>query len=343
MTNRKVSPDETVQTLLREQGTVQSGELAARAGISRQAAYLRLRAMVDRGALVRSGAGRGARYAKPTGALYREEFSTEGLAEDRVYASLEAALARSLVLTKNVRGIVSYAVTEMINNAIEHSGSPAVTVSAVQQSESVVLEVKDDGIGAFENVRRTRGLEGLAEAVQDLSKGKTTTIPDRHSGEGIFFTSKVVDVFVLESNGLRWTVDNERSDQALGESRVTIGTLVRMRLSLKTRREIAGVFATYTDSDDLSFNVSQGIVKLFDMGLGFISRSEAKRLAEGLDKFDRVILDFRGIDEVGQGFVDELFRVWAGSHTGTRLEPVNMGPTVEFMIRRGLSTRPPAR
>lgn len=78
------------------------------------------------------------------------------------------------------------------------------------------------------------------------------------------------------------------------------------------------------------------VVKLFAIGKAFVSRSEARRLMHGLDRFCEVVLDFAGIDGVGQGFVDEVFRVWAKAHPGTRLVPVSMNEPVDFMVRRGL-------
>jgi non-ribosomal peptide synthetase component F len=47
-------------------------------------------------------------------------------------------------------------------------------------------------------------------------------------------------------------------------------------------------------------------------------------------------VDFRGVQEVGQGFVDEVFRVWPSQHPGTLVRPVNMLGPVEAMLRRGL-------
>lgn len=79
------------------------------------------------------------------------------------------------------------------------------------------------------------------------------------------------------------------------------------------------------------------VVKLFEIGTTFVSRSEAKRLLEGLDAdFDAVDVDFAGVTDVGQGFVDELLRVWPGAHPGKTVNPMNMNPAVEFMVRRGL-------
>lgn len=57
-------------------------------------------------------------------------------------------------------------------------------------------------------------------------------------------------------------------------------------------------------------------MKLFEHGTQFVSRSEARRLMHGLKKFKKVTLDFRGVKGVGQGFADEVFRVWPAAHRG---------------------------
>lgn len=83
------------------------------------------------------------------------------------------------------------------------------------------------------------------------------------------------------------------------------------------------------------------VVALFGLGVRFISRSEAKRVMRGLERFRRVELDFAGVEEVGQGFVDEALRVWPSQHPGTVVTPARMVGPVDFMVRRGLpSTNP---
>jgi hypothetical protein len=67
-------------------------------------------------------------------------------------------------------------------------------------------------------------------------------------------------------------------------------------------------------------------------GTRFISRSEATRLLHGLEKFREVVLDFKGVELVGQGFADEVFRVWSRAHPDTHFVPVNMKEPVEFMV-----------
>lgn len=68
-----------------------------------------------------------------------------------------------------------------------------------------------------------------------------------------------------------------------------------------------------------------------------ISRSQAKNITLGLDKFSYVTLDLSGVRLVGQGFVDEIFRVYKNSHSGGQLFYINANDDVKFMIERGLA------
>ncbi|MGN0342223.1 MAG: STAS-like domain-containing protein [Roseburia sp.] len=64
-----------------------------------------------------------------------------------------------------------------------------------------------------------------------------------------------------------------------------------------------------------------------------IARSQAKRICRSLETYREVILDFSDVTMMGQGFADELFRVYVVAHPEVMLRPVNMLPQVERMIR----------
>ena len=134
----------------------------------------------------------------------------------------------------------------MLNNAIDHSGGSFVDVSILAPQGGVAFEVRDDGIGALRRARETFGLENDVDAVAEFSKGKRTTMPERHSGEGIFFTSKAMDRFVLSANGVRWIVDNIADDQALGDAPGEAGTRVRCEISRSSSRTLRSVFDRYS-------------------------------------------------------------------------------------------------
>ncbi len=235
---------------------------------------------------------------------------------------------------------MQYAFTELLNNAIDHSGASTAVARWWVEPALWSFEITDQGDGVFPHLRSGLGLPDLFAAIQELTKGRTTTAPDRHTGEGIFFASKAVDLFTLESAGLAWTVDNLRHDQAIGTSPITIGTRVTCEIDPASNRSLAAVFARFTD-ENFDFSRTNTVVHLFGLGVRFISRSEAKRLLQGLDRFTQVEVDFTGVQDVGQGFVDELVRVWPTQHPGTTITPTHMNPAVQFMLHRGLPSAQP--
>lgn len=269
--------------------------------------------------------------AKPS---WQRELTLLGLSEDVVWRQV----AKDLGLDRESPAgrIAGYAFTEMLNNAIDHSGSEIATITWWTDADQWTFELRDYGVGVYPKLRQGLRLASDFEAVQELSKGKRTTDRERHTGEGIFFTSKVVDLFRLTSSGVRWTVDNLRRDAALGMVPATEGTSVVCQIDPQTTRTLAEIFREFTR--DHAFVRTRPVVKLFEIGTVFVSRSEARRLLDGLEAdFDTVEVDFTGVTDVGQGFVDELLRVWPAAHPGKTVIPTNMNDAVEFMIQRGLS------
>ena len=335
--------DAAIEALLEDQGSFSVRNLAERTGRTRQALQRHLARWLEEGQLERFGGGRSLRYRRRPSEEIEFERSTANLSEDDLWRDLEAVLeSRGIDLSDGARSILAYAVTELVNNAIDHSGAPAVTVRAhlapARDSSSgrmLAVEVRDEGIGAFESIRRRLGLDDALHALQELSKGKVTTQPERHTGEGLFFTSKAVDAFELHANGLAWQVDNRLRDQAVREIPDVPGTTVRLELDPHTDRKLEQLFGEYTT--DHEFDRTRTVVRLFEYGTRFVSRSEAKRLSAGLERFREVLVDFTAVEGVGQGFVDELFRVWAKAHPGTRLKPAHMNSAVAFMVGRSLS------
>lgn len=269
----------------------------------------------------------------PLGDLVAERTDQlDGLEESEVWLDIVPSLG--LDDRPRALAVARYAFTEMLNNAIDHSDGTQARSRAWRSDDRLSLEIADDGIGIYQRLSSAMGLPDLFAAVAELTKGKRTTAPEAHTGEGIFFTSKAVDRFRLDANGITWIVDSLRKDHAVGQSPVQKGTVVRLDIDPHTRLDLGALFREF--SDDHEFTRSRPVIKLFSIGVDFVSRSEAKRLLTGMEKFTEVELDFGGVNSVGQGFVDEVFRVWPSSHPGTELTPTNMNPAVEFMVNRGL-------
>lgn len=313
-----------------------AGCLADEFGLSRQVANGYLQSMVREGLIDAEGTTRARVYRLRTLTEAAQNYPCEGLQEDLVWRELIAPVVARL--SENVRDIWHYAATEMINNAIDHSGAPEVQVSVTRNALHTEAVVADEGEGIFLKIQRALSLHDSREAILELAKGKLTTAPEKHSGEGIFFTSRALDFFEIESHHLRFS-HAPRADDSIAEQECdTPGTRVRMRLANDSPRLLREVFDAFTDSEEHTFDKTVVPLRLAQYeGEKLVSRSQAKRVAHRFERFKRVELDFAGISEIGQAFADELFRVFAAAHPAIRIIPVNTGPAVDHMIRRVLA------
>ena len=238
-----------------------------------------------------------------------------------------------LNISEQIAQTVSYAFSEMLNNAIEHSQSPVITIEMKKDTDHIHFKVIDKGIGIFKNIIQKKQLQNELEAIQDLEKGKLTTAPQAHSGEGIFFTSKIADIMIIQSGSKQLMFNNLLDDVFVKDIKNTLGTKVSFSLALHSSKNISDIFAQYTD-DSFQFSKTKVTVKLSALGAEYISRSQARRIVSGLDKFKTVVLNFKGIHFVGQGFADEIFRVWKKSFPHITIIPEHANDTIQCMIKR---------
>lgn len=200
------------------------------------------------------------------------------------------------------------------------------------ETGTVFFEIRDFGIGVFESIAAKLALDDEYAAMVELIKGKTTTMPEAHSGEGIFFTSKIADRFVLRSHRIQLEWDRERDDAFVADIRHMRGTLVQFQLRRDARQSLDDLFGTYAPADyDSKFQKTKVRVKLLQTE--YVSRSEARRLVLNLDKFSEVVLDFKDVKSVGQGFADEVFRVFVNRHPEIRITAEKAKPGVAAMLR----------
>ena len=323
---------ERVRRLVERRGEVQNRDVVRALGVSPATAHRLLQALVTGGALERRGKGRAARYHLRT--LHRR-FRRAGLDEHRAWDEVAGEIARIRPMEPDAARSLAYAASEILNNAVDHSGGRTVEVAvSFERGGATVTTVRDDGIGVFRRVCEDFGYATPEDAIVQLEKGKLTSDPSRHSGEGLFFSSKAVTRFRLESQETAWFVDNQVHDSGIGPSDVRRGTRVRLEVVPGHLARLEEVFAAYTDPESLRFTRTRVTIKLAAFGKTLVSRSEAKRLVARLTDFRHVTLDFSGVEVAGQGFCDEVFRVFARARPKVTLEPVGMNDTVAFMVGR---------
>lgn len=314
--------------------------------VSRQYVSGILNELVAEKTLSVAGSKRFTFYALPSraDALIDKETRTLNnidLKEHLVYEELTSKAALMRRLNENASSILDFAFSEMLNNAIEHSQSDRIKIELYRDDKDLIFTIRDFGIGVFNNVRIKYGLNTNLDAIQELLKGKTTTAPKAHSGEGIFFTSKSADVYTLESYSTRLTIDNKIDDVFIEDRERSLkGTKVTFRIGLHTQRHLNDIFMQYySDPESLAFDKTVILVKLYTMGTVYVSRSQARRVISNVEKkFKVIILDFDNVPTIGQAFADEIFRVFSTKHPDIEIRCVNMNDNVEFMVRRAQST-----
>ncbi len=306
-------------------------------GCSRQAVHKHLQRLIAEGAVAVSGTTRSKRYMLATLVSWENVYRLSGeLAEDVVWRRDISPLIG--MLPENLVEIWQYGFTEMFNNVLEHSEAVTVRVEVTKTAASTRVVISDDGIGIFKKIQAALGLDDARHAVLELAKGKFTTDPANHSGEGIFFTSRMFDEFDILSRDVFFSHEFDKTeDWILDRSeKPTDGTLVTMFLHNHTARTVRKVFDKFSsEEEDYGFTKTVVPVNLLRYGDdSLVSRSQAKRLLSRFEKFKVVVLDFSGVASVGQAFADEVFRVFRGKHPEVEIVAIHASAEVRRMMKR---------
>ncbi|MEO5565326.1 MAG: DUF4325 domain-containing protein [Luteimonas sp.] len=309
------------------------GMVAAQLGLSGARIGMQVRALVSAGYLDKVGSTRPT-YTLGLNRRFERRYPREGLAEDAVWFEQLLPLLRDL--PRNLLDIAHHGVTEMLNNAVDHSGAGEVLVRMDRCDGQLWFEIADEGVGIFRKITRALDLPDERLALLELAKGKLTTDPRRHSGEGIFFTSRMFDSFRISSEGLVFDHDAKYVQDLLDDAGEAGGTRVSMRIAVDSKRLARGVIDQFSSGpEDYSFAKTVVPVRLAKIGdENLVSRSQAKRLLQRVDRFRCVVLDFDQVASIGQAFADEIFRVFDNEHPEVELVAVHAVPEVQQMIRR---------
>jgi anti-sigma regulatory factor (Ser/Thr protein kinase)/biotin operon repressor len=312
---------------------------AEKFSISRQAVLRHINKLIKGGFLIVEGNTRDRKYSLKPVIDLTFQLSINGLEEDIVWREKILPLLNGV--PTNINKICYYGFTEMLNNVIDHSNGQKVVINIERTLREIQIWIIDDGVGIFNKIQKELGLDDTLHAIFELSKGKLTTDPKRHTGEGIFFSSRIFDKFSITSGKLYFAHFSkansiEGSDWLLEDKADTVnGTVINMKIKLDATRTTKDVFDYYSGNDDFGFTKTHIPVFLAQHGdENLISRSQAKRLLTRFDRFKEIILDFQDVESIGQAFADEIFRVFHNEHPNINLYPINTNEQVLNMIKR---------
>jgi len=316
----------------------------ARFDITREAALQHVRKLIAQKAIIAEGKTRNRTYRLHPSTPWARTYALDGLEEDLVY---DGGIGKQLAdLPDNVRNAWAHGITEMVNNAIDHSEGTTVHVELKRTAADCTVTIRDNGIGIFQKIAAAQDLASPAQAVLELSKGRFTTDPENHSGEGVFFCSRIFDFYAVASGDTVYARRFGRpadvvlpDGSGLGEVE---GTEVIMKLSNNTSRTVRQVMDEFTTPDEDHYGFTDTVIpiKLAKQGDFLVSRSQAKRVLLRAESFRTVVFDFEGVDSIGQAFADEVFRVFHRRHPEVNLKVINANKSVQRMISRAEVTNP---
>lgn len=300
-------------------------------GVSKSTVYNYLTTLQNNGEVERVGGSMPYRVLYETTRFTIDP--TREHSEDRLFARDIAPLLEDL--PQNVQKIWRYAITAMLNNALEHSRAPAIVCVVNRNRLCTIVGVLDNGTGIFrriqQDVREEKGdTLTTSEAAALLFAGGYTGAPEGHAGQGIFFVSRLMDHFAIRSEQQLFTPTGEDEEENAERFR---GTAVQMALANDSTRELSEVMARYIDPEAGFVRTEIPVARFF--GGNFpMSRSEARRLGAVLADFREAELDFAGVEEIGPDFAHELFSVLAAQMPTLRIKAIHATPTVEAALKR---------
>lgn len=311
------------------------GRMAAeRFSLNRRTVLDHLRQLTTDGLLIAEGRTKARKYKLRQ--LVHERWSIPINAKSEEHEIWRTTIAPHMDgVHDNIRAICQHGFNEMLNNVIDHSNANEANIELNINAASLQMIVRDSGIGIFEKIRAALNLQDPREAPLELSKGKLTTAPDRHSGEGIFFTSRMFENFSILSGELVYSARASEDDDWLFEfadGKPINGTSVWMTISKYSTRTTQEVFDRFAGVEE-GFSKTHVPVALARYGDDkLVSRSQARRVLTRFEKFREVSLDFTGVETIGQPFADEIFRVFSEKNPKVTITYSHASAQIDKMI-----------
>ena len=315
-------------------------QISQNVGVSRVSGQKYIKELEEKGIIYKD---KNSRWKLKVLTTNRYKLPNIGIDESEVYNRYISQHIKSLH-TECVNKI-NFASTEMINNVADHSEGETLRIAIIEDYVSIQIRIIDDGVGVFKKIADGFKLQSINDAILELDKGKCTTSPEKHSGEGIFFSSKMFDMFIIQANGMSYVSKNDLPHSYLLENHKRErlkGTCVTMELAKDNTVPLKEIFDRFCDDDNRFNKTVVPAVHLIDrrntIDMMLTSRSQAKRLLARFDRFENVILDFEGIDSIGQAFADEIFRVYRRAHPDIEITYINANTDIERMVAHAVNT-----
>ncbi len=325
-----------IMEIAERKGKVAAMKLVKKTGFSHAYVHRILQRLVDGGHLYKTGSTKNARYVPATtGSIdkakaginyYSRVFkSTRGLDSNKILEELKKKFTFTGI-AENAAEVFDYSFTGLLSNAIRHSKTEKLNITVEKKEGVLTFEIRDFGIGIINSIKDKFKLASDEDAVIELIKG---------SQKGIFGPAKGADILTIQTGVKKIIFNNLIDDIFVRTIKPFTGAKILFKINIDSSRNPADILSKDLGNNNVS-DAARIFIKLFSQGNKYVSRSEARKALDGMGKFKTLILDFKDIENIGQGFVDEVFMVWKRNHPDTKITIENANNDVMFMIKRAV-------
>jgi len=309
--------------------------VAQKFAISRQAAARHLKKLTDQGDIETEGNTSGRIYRPSKGRITQYIYLVNDLPRAEVVWEKDI-LPLLQSLPDHIIELWEYCFTEVFTNGVAHSKGKSLNVRIIQQKLQTTINILDDGIGIFQNIKEKSQLDTDEYAALELTNGTISIIPGKNVKANILLSAQMTDHFTIISKrvvlahqyGIDWDWTLDRSNDEIS------GTLICMIINNDTVRTCKQTIKDCMAEGKNDFAKTCIPVKLVDYSAETLfSRAQARRVLARVDKFKIAILDFYGVQEIGPAFADQIFRVFSSNHPDIQLFYTNANKQVEDIIQ----------
>jgi hypothetical protein len=120
--------------------------------ISKPTASKYINELIDEGVVKKESSGRYPKYHLVDTVIAKTYRREDDLEEDVLWR--EDFFPQLAGVANNVKQACQYGFTEILNNAIDHSGSDEIKVRLVLNAKNIQIHIKDYGIGIFDKIQK---------------------------------------------------------------------------------------------------------------------------------------------------------------------------------------------
>jgi hypothetical protein len=315
-----------------------NSEIQKQFGMSRQQVVRYVQELCQEGKLKQISSGRGAAY------IWQGITSTHASVPLDHRSDLRKAQFDKLqsaiqfikpALKPNQAGALHVLTKDLLSSFASFWPDQISLLSFSEEFPSIIVQYSTDADGIFGMVQRKFKLPSLMDAIAAVAK----SIDSQPGLASIFEILSTADFATIESDGIIWEYSPRAMDWSMRRTdRLRSGTLIRLEIERNNSRFLNRVATIHQENGSQNSTCLLMVATVAVNKKRARSRSEAQQLLQNTEMFSKLIVDFRHVERIGLGFLDEIFVRQQMRRPELTIEHRNMNDIMRHLLERATET-----